>query len=67
MKEPFYSSNYIDMNINMYSLDMNFNTQSTRRPQNLIPADVSKNVLSVHSTFRITVCWPSYSWSRLAV
>ena len=42
------------------------NFQSTRRPQNLIPADVSKNALSVHSTFRVTVCWPSYSQVKVS-
>ena len=57
----------------LYPIQFQFqfpSTQSTRRPQNLISADVSKNVLSVHSTFKVTVCWPSYSQvkvSRLAV
>ena len=35
--------------------------QSARRPQNLIPADVSKNVLCVHNVARVSVDWPSYN------
>ena len=35
--------------------------QYTCRPQDLIPAGVSKNVLSGHNAFRVTVDWPSYN------
>ena len=37
------------------------NNQYTRRPQNLIPADVSKNVLTVHNATVVYADQPSWN------